>query len=193
MFKPRTAIKAQALADFLAEGSYTESSLEVARYTKESWELKVNGAVNSSGVGAGLVLTSPNKKYTEMRAINLKPNLSNNQAEYEALLKGLEWAHEEGIKAIKVYSDSQLVVNQVQGIYTTQAKGLQPYVDQARKWTDKFCLFSLSLIGTKDNQQADRLVKIASGEMSNEEGIPIERILANDKEPEFIQYLSPTS
>lgn len=111
IFKPWTAIKAQALVDLPAEGSFTESNMERNDSSMEPCELKVDRAVNASYVRVGVVLTSPNKQYTKMWAIKLKPNLSNNQAEYKVLLIGMEWAHGANITALIFYRDSQLVVN----------------------------------------------------------------------------------
>lgn len=86
--------------------------------------MKVDGVVNSSGTRVSMILTSPNKQYTQIRAVRLRPNLLNNQAEYEALLFGMEWAHRANITALQIYNDSQLVVNQVQGTYAVHSEGL---------------------------------------------------------------------
>lgn len=75
--------------------------------------MTVDGAVNSKGVGVGIVITSPNDHYVETQSIKLDYPLSNNQAEYEALIMGMVWALSAGVQVLKVYSDSQVVVNQV--------------------------------------------------------------------------------
>lgn len=99
----------------------------------DAWELRIDEAVNASGVGVGVILTSPNKQYTEMRAVKLGTDLSNNHTEYEALLLGMKCAHAANITVLKVFSDSQLVINQVQGTYAVHSENLQPYVEKA-KW-----------------------------------------------------------
>lgn len=116
-----------------------------------------------------MFLTSLNKQYTEMRAIKLDTNLSNNQTKYEVLLLGLKLAHDANITALNVYNDSQLVINQVQGTYAVHSGNLQTYVEKVKQWKDRFNPFNLSLIGRKDNQTVDSLAKIASGETPNEE------------------------
>lgn len=64
-FAPRTAIKAQALADFLTEHSFTDISIEEVKLSshKESdaWIMMVDGVVNSNGVGIRITLTLPNQ------------------------------------------------------------------------------------------------------------------------------------
>lgn len=81
-----------------------------------------------------IILISPNKRYTKTWAIKLESNLSNNQTEYETLLLGLEWAHTANMKALKIFSDSKLVVNQVHGTYAVHSEGLQSYANKARQW-----------------------------------------------------------
>lgn len=61
----RKTIEAQALADFLAEGSYTEENLGGLEPKIPSWTLMVDGVVNSNGVGVGIVLISLNQQHIE--------------------------------------------------------------------------------------------------------------------------------
>lgn len=117
-------MKAQALADFLVEGSFTEENLGGLEPKIPSWTLMVDGAINSSGIGVGIVLISLNQQHIEKRSINLQSTLSNNQAEYEALIIGMTWAHKANKTALSAYSDSQIVVTQVQGTYAIHSKSL---------------------------------------------------------------------
>ncbi|XP_027158424.1 uncharacterized protein LOC113760048 [Coffea eugenioides] len=111
-YQPRTVIKAQALADFLAEGagsSVTElSSPPEEVRPEEPWVLFVDGTSSKEGSGAGLLLISPTEEELTY-ALRFDFLASNNEAEYETLLTGLRVAHQMGITAIKVRSDSQLV------------------------------------------------------------------------------------
>ncbi|XP_071912152.1 uncharacterized protein [Coffea arabica] len=108
-YQPRTAIKAQALADFLAEGasmSTTEpSSPPVEAEPEEPWVLFVDGVSSKEGSGAGLLLISLTGEELTY-ALRFDFRASNNEAEYEALLTELRIAHQMGITAIKVRSDS---------------------------------------------------------------------------------------
>ena len=54
---------------------------------------------------------------------------TNNQAEYEAILKGLQLLHEVKADAIKVFGDSQLVINQLIGLYECKDDVLKTYYD----------------------------------------------------------------
>ncbi|XP_074359580.1 uncharacterized protein LOC141698888 [Apium graveolens] len=78
------------------------------------WILHVDGAVNNCGSGAGIVLVTP-EGHRLMSAIHFKFYVTNNDAEYEALINGLKLALEVGAVNLIVRSDSELVVNQVNG------------------------------------------------------------------------------
>ena len=75
------------------------------------WILHIDGASNSKGSRAALILASPEGVVTEY-AIRFNFNISNNGAKYEALTTGLKMANKLGIKKLKVFTDSQLVVRQ---------------------------------------------------------------------------------
>ena len=62
-----------------------------------------------------------------MKAYKLSFETTNNIAEYEALLLGLEYAKEKGIKQLNVLGDAELVVNQVQRQYQTNNAKLKAY------------------------------------------------------------------
>ena len=76
------------------------------------WELYVDGAANQRGSGVGLVLMSP-EKITIEKSLRLNFSATNNEAEYEALLRGMLMVQKMEGKAVRVFSDSKLVVGQV--------------------------------------------------------------------------------
>ena len=107
---PRTAIKSQALVDFVAE--WTEVQLLALDITHEYWTMYFDGSVMAPGSGAGVVLISPDGsrlRYT----ICLHFLASNNAAEFEALINGLRITIELGATCLYVRDDSELVVDQV--------------------------------------------------------------------------------
>ncbi|XP_028078737.1 uncharacterized protein LOC114280559 [Camellia sinensis] len=115
-YQPRTVIKAQVLADFVAEFAPTQST-ELG--DPSSAQLYVDGSSNNRGSGAGVVLISP-EGFIWKQALKLGWNASNNEAEYEALLAGLRSAEHFSAEQLLVFSDSQLVVNQLSGVYETR-------------------------------------------------------------------------
>ncbi|GKE14701.1 hypothetical protein Tco_1422278 [Tanacetum coccineum] len=128
----RNSIKGQILADFLAETPLIENweakNEEVKRKEpepKNAWKLVIDGASSSNGSGAGLMVVIPEgKEYTY--ALRFEFETNNNEAEYEALLAGLYIAKEMEIRELIIFVDSQLVANQVKGIFEAR----QPAIKQ---------------------------------------------------------------
>ncbi|GJW08356.1 reverse transcriptase domain-containing protein, partial [Tanacetum coccineum] len=103
-YVPRNAIKGQVLADFINEIPAETKHLEIYSLMDEKnleeWTLYTNGASSLKGVAAGLVLIDPaGTEYTY--AIWLTFPITNNEAEYEALLAGLRIAHKIKVQALK--------------------------------------------------------------------------------------------
>ena len=73
------------------------------------WILSVDGAANAQGSGAGLIPTSPDRIDVEY-ALRFGFQASNNEAEYEVVIAGLNLAHSMEADQLEVSSDSQLVV-----------------------------------------------------------------------------------
>ena len=90
---PRTAIKAQALADFKVECTFPgpkDLALEEQLVrTPGKWKPFMDGSVTGSKCGAGLILSSPDE-FEICQAIRFTFPLTNNEAEYEALLVGMD-------------------------------------------------------------------------------------------------------
>jgi hypothetical protein len=109
-FKPRTAIKSQALVDFVVE--WRENQLPTPTERPEHWVMYFDGSLKLEGAGAGVLLISPTGEQLKY-VLQILWKVSNNVAEYEALLHGLRLAASLGIKQLLVYSDSAVVSNQV--------------------------------------------------------------------------------
>ena len=113
-YKPKISIKGQVLADFIMEFTSAETAKDAQRTNDFSaWKLSVDGASKAQGSGAGLILTSPEGIDIEY-ALRFGFRTSNNEAEYEAFIVGLNLAHSLEVDQLEVYSDSQLVVRQIE-------------------------------------------------------------------------------
>ncbi|XP_027178083.1 uncharacterized protein LOC113777247 [Coffea eugenioides] len=167
---PRTTIKAQALADFLAEGASMamtgQDSLPGGVRSEEPWTLFVDGASSKEGSGAGLLLISPTGEELTY-ALRLDFPASNNEAEYEALLTGLRIAHQMGITAIKIRSDSQLVVLQVRGEYEAKEEVMKKYLAKVQEVVPLFEAFEIERVPRSQNKRADALSKLASSSFAH--------------------------
>ena len=105
-YKPRTAIKRQVLADFIMVFTSTEPTKTVQLASDlPIWRLSVDGATNAQGSGTGLILTSPDGINVEY-ALRLGFQASNNEAEYEDVIVGLNLAHSMEADLLEVCSDS---------------------------------------------------------------------------------------
>jgi hypothetical protein len=109
-FKPRTAIKSQALVDFMAE--WRENQIPTPVDKLEHWTMYFDGSLKLDGGGAGVLFISSRGEQLKY-VLQILWEVSNNEAEYEALLHGLRLAISLGIKRLLVYGDSLLVIQQV--------------------------------------------------------------------------------
>ena len=116
-YLPRHAIKAQALADFIAEFTLSHNDSEVVENKK--WIIHVDRSSTQYAGGIGVVLQSPEGDKLTYK-VRLQYQATNNEVEYEALLKGLELAKSIEAESILILGDSQLVTGQVNG--TCEAK-----------------------------------------------------------------------
>ncbi|PKA54541.1 hypothetical protein AXF42_Ash000376 [Apostasia shenzhenica] len=94
------------------------------------------------------------------QAVTLQFKPTNNQAEYEALIVGLNFALSMAVKCIQVFSVSLLVINQVNHAFETKDEVLKKYLQQAQSLISQFEDFSLTHIPREENQVADRLAKV---------------------------------
>ncbi|PKA57088.1 hypothetical protein AXF42_Ash002392 [Apostasia shenzhenica] len=85
------------------------------------------------------------------QAVMLRFKATNNQAKYEALIAGLNFALSMAVKRIQVFSDSLLVVNQVNQTFETKDKVLKKYLQLAKSLISLFEDFSLTHIPREEN------------------------------------------
>ena len=106
-YRPQTAIKKQAVADFIAEFTLGEGQVVEE---KEQWSIYTDGSSNRRAEGAGVVIQTPQGDKIQCM-IRLDFPTTNNEAEYEALVAGLDLAKATGAENIIVHCDSQVVTS----------------------------------------------------------------------------------
>ncbi|XP_071929189.1 uncharacterized protein [Coffea arabica] len=153
-YEPRTAIKTQALVDFLAELIFDAANEAIPATTQittsstakhQRWTLHVDGSSNSEGSGAGLLLEDP--QGTECSyALRFDFAASNNEAEYEAVIAGLQLARKFGAAHILVYSNSQLIVCQILGEYEAREEVMHRYLSKVLHLVAHFESFEIQRI-----------------------------------------------
>jgi hypothetical protein len=108
VYKPRIAIKAQALSDFMAE--WTEIQTPPKERELEYWTINFDGSLQLQDAGACILVTSPEGESFKY-VLQIHFLASNNAANYEALLHGLRITTALSICRLKVLWDSMVVIN----------------------------------------------------------------------------------
>ncbi|KAK0596905.1 hypothetical protein LWI29_020009 [Acer saccharum] len=153
------------MSDFVAE--FTEPDVEVRmmiegeKVNNFQWKLHVDGSSNTHGSGAGIVITTPEGNAVEC-AMRFDFKATNNQADYEALLAGLRVCIALGADELEIFSDSQVVVNQVLDKYQARDEHMITYLDIAKRLLRRFKKYKISQIPREENEKANALSKLAS-------------------------------
>ena len=167
-YRPRSSVKGQILADFVVEFSLRKGKEMIYSIEVILWKVFVDGASSALGVEAGIVvITSEGIKLEHSFKLGFK--VSNNEAEYEALLAGLKVVSDLGAKKVEVYSDSRLVVNQVQGRFEAKDPRMMEYLRLVKQTMDRFLNIKVDQVAKGQNWHADSLATLA---LSSTEGIP---------------------
>ena len=144
-YLPRMAIKGQILADFVVEftPALEHKELNMTAFQEDSpenskwWKIHVDGASNAKGSGIGVVIITPDETVIE-QSIRLDFKESNNKAEYEAVLAGLNSAKTLGAKNLIVHCDSLLIASQINGEYMAQYERMAAYLLKVQQTMTNF-------------------------------------------------------
>ncbi|XP_022142783.1 uncharacterized protein LOC111012821 [Momordica charantia] len=194
-YKPRTAVKGQAIADFIADltPGLIPQSEDIPLGTHdghsadpELWTIYVDGSSNGQGCGAGVVLLSPSKECMEV-ALRFGFKTSNKEAEYEALIAGLQVARGQGAKHLLVHSDS--MYNQVSGEYQVKGERLSAYKKQVQQLLAEFPKWEIQQISRSENRNADALSQLATAYQTNVgRTIPVTFVPQSSTEKTLVVY-----
>jgi probable phosphoglycerate mutase len=86
---------------------------------------------------------------------------TNNVAEYYALLAALDYAVSHSISALRIRSDSELLVRQMQGRYKVKSAELKPLYERATKLARQLSYFAIEHVRREQNRDADALANVA--------------------------------
>ncbi|XP_074352427.1 uncharacterized protein LOC141691582 [Apium graveolens] len=115
--------------------------------------------MNSNGADVGIVLITSEGHHL-MSAIHFKFYVTNNDAEYEALINGLKIALKVGVVNLIARSDSELVVNQVNGGFQARGPRTKLYMRCVQRLLEKFGNARLEGVPREENSNADALEKM---------------------------------
>ena len=107
----------------------------------------------------GVVLVSQ-QNYVIPRAFSLTEPCSNNIAEYNALLIGMQIANVIDVKNLEAYGDSKLIANQVRGEYEVRHEDLVPYFNATISIAEMFENFYIDHVPRQQNAHADALASL---------------------------------
>ncbi|XP_075636724.1 uncharacterized protein LOC142608959 [Castanea sativa] len=148
------------VANFIAE--FTPRATSITGLVEvRPWRVFVDGVSNTAGAGAGIVVITPEELKLE-HSFRLSFRASNNEAEYEALLAGLRVVMDLGAMEVEVYSDSLLVVSQVQGNFEAKDPRMIEYLRLAKQMMGNFETVKIERIARGKNRYADSLATLAS-------------------------------
>jgi len=147
-------IKAQCLLDFVNDFQQTP--------TEDQLTLHVDGSSNPKGTDGGIVLEGPNDILIE-KSLHFAFKVSNNQAEYEAILTGLSLAREVGVKSFTCKTDSKLTMGHLNDEFQIKDPTFLQYYHLVRAVIQStFDQVRIEHIPRTDNIRADILSKLAS-------------------------------
>nr|XP_009783873.1 PREDICTED: uncharacterized protein LOC104232382 [Nicotiana sylvestris] len=163
-YQPRTAIKLQVLADFIADFSaeilleVDQEALHTSPEQSDLWVLYTDDASNVTG--SRLVLEVPMREV--IRQSVRCPEMTNNEDEYEAIIARLNLALKYGARRVILRCDTQLVVNQVIGNFQIKKQRLQKYQTEIHKLLPEFDECRFNQIPRAQNIEEDGLAKLAA-------------------------------
>ena len=105
--------------------------------------------------------------------------MTNNVAEYYGLIAALDYGQSHGVRAIRIESDSELLVKQMRGLYKVKSAELQPLFERAKKMSQAFDSFRIDHVYREQNREADTLAnealdETAGGSASSPSGTRLE-------------------
>jgi ribonuclease HI len=134
-----------------------------------------DGSLRVQGAGAGILFTAPGGEHLKY-ALQLLFPASNNAAEYEALIHGLNIAISLGIKRLMVYGDSLVVISQINKEWDCSSDSMGKYCTAVRKLEDKFEGLEFHHVERDRNTAADVLSKLGSSRTQVPPGVFVQEI-----------------
>ena len=146
-YRPRTAIKAQALANFIAKFTTSEDEEEKLM----ACMIWIDGSSNQWAEVAGILLWSLEGDTIEC-AVHLQFSTTNNEVKYEAVLSSLDLAKATGAKSTIIHCDSQVVVGRINGNYKAKGKQMKEYLSMVKSKMGEEFSFKFVQIPKEENK-----------------------------------------
>ena len=145
------------MANFIVE--YTQLEGQGADGLKQ-WIIHTNGSLNRHAGGVDVVIQTPEGDKIECM-IQLDFPTTKNEAEYKALVAGLDLTKAAGAENLIVHCDSQMITSQVNGEYECRSERMKKYLEEVKNRIDGLEVKFIQ-ISREENECVDRLAKAAS-------------------------------
>ena len=150
------------MADFIVE--YTQSECKGVEGLG-LWSIYTDGSSNQHAGGAGVVIQTLEGDKIECM-IRLDFPTTNNEAEYEALVAGLDLAKAASAENMIVHCDSQVITSQINGDYECRNERMKKYLEEVKSRISSLEVKFVQ-IPREENECVDRLARVASAEFMN--------------------------
>ena len=138
----------------------------ISRDAKQEFDAEIycdgSSLGNPGHGGIGVVARLLNKPCKDIAISEYIGIVTNNVAEYSALIRGIREARALGVKRIAVFLDSELLVKQLKGVYRVKSSMLKPLWEDARTLLRQFDYYTITHVRREFNKEADFLAKKAA-------------------------------
>ncbi|XP_058208221.1 uncharacterized protein LOC131321234 [Rhododendron vialii] len=165
---PQKVVKGQALADFLADHPRVdiddgpEQGLNALEISLTPWTLLFDGSRTQEVSGCGVIIISPQGLRTEL-SFQFDFPCTNNLAEYEAVVIGLEILKDLEAREVQVIGDSNLVINHLAGAFKCYSEDLASYYMAAMQLIQDFDNVMVKHVLRSMNTEANSLAQASTG------------------------------
>ena len=141
---------------------FGDAGPETKPVARAAYRINIDGASRGNpGPAAYGVVIRDARGETVAKLKKYIGRFTNNVAEYYGLIAAMDYAHSHGFHAIRVESDSELLVKQMRGLYKVKSADLQPLYERAHKMSAGFDAFGIEHVYREQNREADALANEA--------------------------------
>ena len=141
---------------------FGDAGPETKPAARAAYRINIDGASRGNpGPAAYGVLIRDARGETVAELKKYIGRFTNNVAEYYGLIAAMDYAHSHAFHAIRVESDSELLVKQMRGLYKVKSADLQPLYERAHKMSAGFDAFGIEHVYREQNREADALANEA--------------------------------
>lgn len=175
-----------------AKSLFSEAAPEPKPATAAAYRINIDGGSrgNPGPAAYGVLVRDANgapvaklKKYIG--------RFTNNVAEYYGLIAAMDYAQSHGVRAIRIESDSELLVKQMRGQYKVKSADLQPLYERAQKMSKAFDSFRIDHVYRELNREADALANEALDETEGKPASPAAAKSSPAAKPEAAERTGP--